>query len=211
VHPYLTTFLGSSPSSPYDCSPLASYPIWGAVFHPRNDRQRLEPAFKRSGECILWTGATNGRSHGIYRGRPVYRRVYEHFRGQLTPGLELHHLCGNGLCCNPDHLQPVTRRQHRRIPHRTENALRRYKLTESQVVKILQMCADGWSQAEVARRFGVSPTMISLIANGERWSDVVIRFRSQLRPSLTQLANHTFQPAVSDKPHGQKTASGTPP
>lgn len=29
--------------------------------------------------------------------------------GEREPGLDLDHLCRNRACCNPDHLEPVTR------------------------------------------------------------------------------------------------------
>ena len=39
-----------------------------------------------------------------------HRLIYEHFRDTVADGLELDHLCRNRACCNPDHLDPVTRR-----------------------------------------------------------------------------------------------------
>jgi len=42
---------------------------------------------------------------------PAYRAFYEKRYGSAA-GLALHHVCGTPLCCNPDHLQPMTSEDH---------------------------------------------------------------------------------------------------
>jgi len=42
----------------------------------------------------------------------MHRAAYTRFRGPIPAGLDLDHLCRNRGCCNPDHLQPVTRREN---------------------------------------------------------------------------------------------------
>lgn len=63
-------------------------------------------------ECILWTGATNGRGYGQVRhdGRVVYvhRRAWEHVNGAIPDGLTIDHLCANTLCTNVAHMELVT-------------------------------------------------------------------------------------------------------
>lgn len=39
----------------------------------------------------------------------VHRVVYELLRDPIPLGMDLDHLCRNRGCCNPDHLEPVTR------------------------------------------------------------------------------------------------------
>lgn len=39
----------------------------------------------------------------------THRVAYEGMVGRIPAGLELDHLCRNRACCNPDHLEPVTR------------------------------------------------------------------------------------------------------
>jgi hypothetical protein len=67
--------------------------------------------------CWLFQGATNSSGYGIVRtGRPdkqttrVHRAMYEAIRGLIPEGLVLDHLCRVPMCCNPDHLEPVTDR-----------------------------------------------------------------------------------------------------
>lgn len=39
----------------------------------------------------------------------THRVTYQHFIGEVPTGLDLDHLCRNRACCNPWHLDPVTR------------------------------------------------------------------------------------------------------
>jgi len=70
--------------------------------------QRVE---KRDDGCWVWTGRkVRGYGHigeGAKRKR-VHRWYWEQLNGPVPEGLELDHLCGNKLCVNPDHLEPVT-------------------------------------------------------------------------------------------------------
>ena len=51
---------------------------------------------------------SNGKKCG---GRVMssHRVVYELFKGRILEGLQIDHRCEVKLCCNPDHLQAVTR------------------------------------------------------------------------------------------------------
>lgn len=44
----------------------------------------------------------------------AHRVAYELFVGPLTKDLEVHHVCGRRLCCNPEHLQALTDLEHKR-------------------------------------------------------------------------------------------------
>lgn len=77
--------------------------------------ERLFPRIDATGPCWLWTGATNRSGYGVINaGRRigpvvVHRAVWELLVGPIPAGLELDHLCRVRACCNPDHLEPVTR------------------------------------------------------------------------------------------------------
>lgn len=67
--------------------------------------------------CWLWTGSTNGVGYGDFRARGknhyyVHRWAYEEWAGPIPKGMDLDHLCRNRSCCNPAHLEPVTRREN---------------------------------------------------------------------------------------------------
>lgn len=66
--------------------------------------------------CWLWTGFANDGGYGVISvkrsGRYTHRVAFEALRDAIPAGLQLDHLCRNRLCCNPDHLEPVTPREN---------------------------------------------------------------------------------------------------
>ncbi len=70
--------------------------------------------------CWLWTGSNNGVGYGEYQhdGKKQYahRVAYMIFVGPIPPGLELDHVksrgCTSRSCCNPAHLEAVTRTEN---------------------------------------------------------------------------------------------------
>jgi hypothetical protein len=69
-------------------------------------------------ECWAWQGATcfgygvvgmGRRSDGTQQ---THRALYEIVVGPVPDGMQLDHLCRNRACCNPDHLEVVTRREN---------------------------------------------------------------------------------------------------
>lgn len=71
--------------------------------------------------CWNWTGADNGTGYGVFQWddgqRYVHRISYEMHHGKIPEGLELDHKCRVRNCVNPDHLEPVTRKENcRRKP-----------------------------------------------------------------------------------------------
>ena len=65
--------------------------------------------------CWIWTGATlrgYGRISLKGENRIAHRVIYEFLRGPI-PLPELDHLCRVRCCVNPDHLEPVTKRENR--------------------------------------------------------------------------------------------------
>lgn len=69
-----------------------------------------------AGGCWLWTGRTNGAGYGLYFHGPkghlvlAHRRAFEALHGPIQD--ELDHLCKMRNCCNPAHLEDVTRREN---------------------------------------------------------------------------------------------------
>lgn len=63
------------------------------------------------GPCWIWTGSTNRAGYGTlgyeHKGYLAHRMAYELWRGPIQHTLD--HLCRVHACCNPDHLEDVTR------------------------------------------------------------------------------------------------------
>lgn len=72
----------------------------------------------KSGDCWLWTGppANNGYGQVTFKGKhySAHRLAYTLEVGAVMPGLDVDHLCKVLLCCNPAHLEPVTRAENLR-------------------------------------------------------------------------------------------------
>jgi HNH endonuclease len=69
--------------------------------------------------CWLWQGPINENGYGTIGGGPrvaghkrVHRVTYEHFVGPIADGLQIDHLCRVRHCCNPEHLEAVTRTEN---------------------------------------------------------------------------------------------------
>lgn len=66
--------------------------------------------------CWLWQRGKMPFGYGvaIIDGTQWYlhRWVYEQLVGPIPVGLQIDHLCRVPACCNPDHLEPVTRKEN---------------------------------------------------------------------------------------------------
>lgn len=65
-------------------------------------------------DCIIWNGptfSTHGNTYGRLPGKRLvlaHRVAYERRYGKIPKGLVIDHLCRNGLCVNPLHLEAVS-------------------------------------------------------------------------------------------------------
>lgn len=70
--------------------------------------------FHREGDCWLWHSGKNRGGYGIMsalgqsKSSLAHRVSYEHFMGEIKPGMQLDHLCRNRSCVSPFHLEQVT-------------------------------------------------------------------------------------------------------
>lgn len=80
--------------------------------------ERLRRYLQADGDCIVWTGYVDPNGYGKItvdgRSRWVHRVAWEEERGPVPEGLTLDHLCRRPLCCNTDHLEPVTHAENMR-------------------------------------------------------------------------------------------------
>lgn len=115
--------------------------------------------------CWVWNWCVDPISgYGVsnWNGKDcaAHRMMYLKQVGPIPEGLELDHLCRVRACCNPHHLEPVTRAENVR---RGANA----KLTYASAAAVRE--AEG-NQIDIAKDFGVSPACVSHVKTGRSWS-----------------------------------------
>lgn len=144
--------------------------------------------------CWPWAGATAGgqriggygvfsisRNHGLknrsfYTHRVSYCLSKNISIDSLNSKIEIRHKCHNPLCCNPNHLCSGTHRQNvhdsllsGRIARGEDVA--GSKLTKQNIIEIKKELRRGdKTHKEIAEKYNVCRTTISLISSGKNWS-----------------------------------------
>lgn len=129
--------------------------------------------------CWLWLDHIKATGYGEFRdGKKkvrAHRFAYEIIFGSIPKGMHLMHNCDRRNCVNPWHMtvgtaldnqRDMTAKGRGRIGSRNGSA----KLTEQDVMKIKDLLAQGFSQSQIAKRFGVHQTNISEISLGRAWN-----------------------------------------
>lgn len=86
---------------------------------PLLDRVKSRVVVQAETNCWDWTGSLDGNGYGqVSVGSQVLRGThivaYVETYGPVPEGLVLDHLCERPICCNPDHLEPVTQAENLR-------------------------------------------------------------------------------------------------
>lgn len=142
------------------------------------------------GPCWTWTRAVDKDGYGKFQiGRSGQQTHLRSHRVALWlrigdfDGLALHR-CDNPPCCNPEHLfsgsqaQNVADREakgHSRYvlpPPRAGSAHHKATIDESTVAEIRRRVEAGERQADLARAFGVSASVLSTIVRRKTWRHV---------------------------------------
>jgi DNA-binding XRE family transcriptional regulator len=145
---------------------------------------RIDKTSSRCG-CWEWMGPKNAYGYGILTsGRTArfaaHRFSFVYHKGSDLPdGLEVMHACDNPGCVNPAHLHIGThadnmadcaRKGRARPPRLPGESNPRAKLTYDQVAEIRLIFRSGSAtQADLARRFGVSKSAVQFIVSGQHW------------------------------------------
>ena len=134
---------------------------------------------KRTPTCWLWRGRRHKSSPypKIRNSELLHRVAWELTRGPIPRGMCVLHRCDNVACVRPSHLFLGTHADNvRDMVSKGRNVRGRYqwaaKLTEAKVRKIRKLLSGGFTQARIAKQFGVSEAAISLIKKGVNWGHV---------------------------------------
>lgn len=88
--------------------------------------------------CWIWLKSTS-RGYGYKwdgeRLVPAHRFYYLQAAGPIPEGCDLHHKCENPVCVNPDHLEPLSRREHI-AKHRPTHCCRGHELTDDNLRRV---------------------------------------------------------------------------
>jgi wobble nucleotide-excising tRNase len=104
-------------------------------------------------------------------GNQISRVVWEEKNGKIDAGLSVLHRCDDRRCINPDHLFLGTLddnmadmvKKNRQAKGESNGQV---KLERARVREIRMMAG---SNRALAKKYGVSSALISLIKNGKRW------------------------------------------
>lgn len=133
-----------------------------------------------AGDCLLWTGGTDGR-YGSFtvtnapkrRTVKAHRWIFEQVFGEQPRDREIRHTCDTPGCVKLQHLEVGSHKQNMqecadrgrlKIGGRVASVL---KLSDEQVTEIRWLCAFGVSQHQIARHYDVRPQTINGIALGK--------------------------------------------
>ncbi len=134
-------------------------------------RQRRDPLAGRyvinDHGCWIWQGCQvkNGYGQLTYKCRRwlAHRLSYFLHNGELPESaLQIHHVCANRACLNPDHLEAATPVENRRAAPT--------KLDLEKVEQIREL-GSTMSQGQIAERFGVDRTTVGQVLRGKVWRE----------------------------------------
>ena len=141
----------------------------------------------KSGDCWEWLDYKQDAGYGRFwfegKNHLAHRMAYQLTVGEIPKGDGYHgtcvlHRCDNPSCVNPNHLFLGTQADNLRdaankrrciVPSSVGTANNHAKLTEYKVLKIRK---SSGTLKEIAAKFGVSLSLISLIKNNKLWNHI---------------------------------------
>jgi hypothetical protein len=123
---------------------------------------------------MLCIGSKRDKSaHKVF----AHRLSYELHHGPIPTGAVVRHKCDNPSCVNPSHLIVGSHQQNmadmvsrKRQTLGTRNVQAR--LTDDDVRQIRALAATGVRHTEIAPRFGITRSAVTLIVERKRWAHV---------------------------------------
>jgi HNH endonuclease len=77
-------------------------------------RAHIDKCIDKTSGCWEWIGSKDLNGYGRLYGTSSHRLSYEAHIGPIFKGMDIDHICRNHACCNPKHLEPVTRQENLR-------------------------------------------------------------------------------------------------
>lgn len=145
--------------------------------------ERFMAKVDRSGgeeSCWIWTARKTPQGYGRFSVKGVsslaHRVSFEIHTGVVAVGLCVLHRCDNPSCVNPKHLWVGTNfenvqdkvskgRHHNSAGMANGNR----KLSESDVIEIRALVAQGVKRSEIAAKFGIVASYVNAISAKKTW------------------------------------------
>lgn len=164
---------------------ITSHPAYVAhVVKICEERFWSKVEIKGDDECWPWKGTHGLGKYGSFKSvggfiRAASREAYEMLHGPQPTHLVVCHSCDNRECCNPKHLWLGTvadnnhdrDRKGRQVAPRG-SAHSKALLNEEKVREIRTAHAAGTRQVDLAKKYGVTPTVINFVIKGRTWRHV---------------------------------------
>jgi len=145
--------------------------------------QRICAYSHEDGDCLVWDRYCNGHMPVMNVGgtpRPVRRVVHELAIGPVRDGCEVIQTCETLKCVAPEHLAQITIEKRRaliaarrvgRSQRASQVRFMRENFGKLSMEKAREIRASSEKGIDLARRFGVSPQLISLVRTGKSWAE----------------------------------------
>lgn len=155
-----------------------------------DDATRFWSKVHKTSDCWLWVGDQFSNGYGrftVSKGPQVgaHRTAYELAYGPIPRGMVICHRCDTKLCVRPDHLfagtqadnmhDMIAKGRDRKAEYDKQVRGEHHpvaKLTDDDVRSIRRLSADGVSQVQLARQFGVARSLIHRILYRLSWSHI---------------------------------------
>lgn len=149
----------------------AATPSWDVSMASRlRDRSAA-----RSSGCIEYTGQKGVYGHIEYRRKTylAHRVAWTLSHGQIPKGMQVCHRCDNPICINVDHL--FLGSAYENAYDRDQKGRGRWnprkRLSDSEILAIRADLSAGLLHEDIAAKYGISSSYVSMIKTGRRRSD----------------------------------------
>lgn len=135
------------------------------------------------GDCWIFSGGLGADGYGIIWHEGVcyraHRLSYSLSVEPIPKGISVLHKCDNRQCINPEHLFLGTQQDNiddmttkGRNPDRKGSNNPSAKLSEAEVIEIIDLLDLGHSQADIAAAYGIGRSTVGHIKRRKNWKHV---------------------------------------
>lgn len=101
--------------------------------------------------CWNWTAQISTLGYGVFsiKTHPLlsHRFIFEYYYGEILEKLEVHHVCENKKCVNPNHLKQLSVKQHNQ-EHRKIHCPQGHEYN----IENTYVTIEGWRQCRICHK-----------------------------------------------------------